>query len=632
MSHVIIGTAGHIDHGKTALIRALTGIDTDTLPQEKDRGVTIDIGFAYWKDDVTIIDVPGHERFVKNMVTGVCTVDLALFVVAADDGAMPQTREHLGILNLLGVRRGVVALNKVDLVEPDWADLVVEDLRDLFDGTFLDGAPIVPVSAVTGEGIERLGQWLEEEIGKVEARPDGGVFRLPVDRVFSVRGFGTVVTGTVLSGRVRAKDVVMLQPADQAVRVRGVQVHGRDVETARVGHRAAINLADVEVDQVARGDLLAQRGYFSSTYMLDARLRLLKDAPTSLKNRARVHLHLGPRDVLARVVLLEADELRPGESQLVQFRLEERGVAARGDRFVIRRYSPVQTLGGGVVLDAQPVKHRRFREDTLERLRGSEVEDPTHVLGLRLKASGFRAHPARDLAAALGLSLSETDDRLQDLLDTGAAFGFRHAGEDVYVHTDSWQALLTRITEAMSIYHRVNPLKAGVSHSELRPRVEGRPPAGIFERAIDHLLSEKALFSAGSLLRLADHRIRFSGDQGRIREEILALLQAGSAAPPDLNEIGVQLAQDAAEVHAVAAAMQAMGEIVRLEENLVFPPRTLEEIEQGLVSFLQRNREMSVSAFRDLVGTTRKYAVPLLNHFDNKGVTVRKGDVRVLAG
>ncbi len=632
MSHVIIGTAGHIDHGKTALIKALTGIDTDTLPQEKDRGVTIDIGFAYWKDQVTIIDVPGHERFVKNMVTGVCSVDLALFVVAADDGAMPQTREHLGILNFLGVRRGVVALNKVDLVEPDWAELVVEDLRDLFDGTFLDGAPIVPVSAATGEGIETLRTLLEEEIGKVETRPDGGVFRLPVDRVFSVRGFGTVVTGTVLSGKVRVKDVVMLQPADQAVRVRGVQVHGRGVETALVGHRAAINLADVEVDQVARGDLLAQQGYFSSTYMLDARLRLLKDAPASVKNRTRVHLHLGPRDVLARVVLLEADELHPGESQLVQFRLEGRGVAARGDRFVIRRYSPVQTLGGGVVLDAQPVKHRRFREDTLERLRGSEVEDPTRVLGLRLKAAGFRAHSARDLAAALGLSLSETNDRLQGLLDEGDAFGFRRAGVAVYVHTDSWQSLLTRITEALSTYHKANPLRAGVSHNELRPRVEGKPPAGFFEHAIDHLLSEKVLASVGPLLRLAEHRIRFSGDQGRIREEILDLLRAARAAPPDLNEIGVHLAQDAAEVHAVAAAMQAMGEIVRLDENLVFLPRTLEEIEQGLDGYLQRNREMSVSAFRDLVGTTRKYAVPLLNYFDNKGVTVRKGDVRVLAG
>ena len=632
MSHVIIGTAGHIDHGKTALIKALTGIDTDTLPQEKDRGVTIDIGFAYWKDQVTIIDVPGHERFVKNMVTGVCSVDLALFVVAADDGAMPQTREHLGILNFLGVRRGVVALNKVDLVERDWAELVVEDLRDLFKGTFLDGAPIVPVSAVTGEGIETLRTLLEEEIGKVETRPDGGVFRLPVDRVFSVRGFGTVVTGTVLSGQVRVKDVVMLQPADQAVRVRGVQVHGRGVETALVGHRAAINLADVEVDQVARGDLLAQQGYFSSTYMLDARLRLLKDAPASLKNRARVHLHLGPRDVLARVVLLEADELHPGESQLVQFRLEGRGVAARGDRFVIRRYSPVQTLGGGVVLDAQPVKHRRFREDTLERLRGSEVEDPTRVLGLRLKAAGFRADSARDLAAALGLSLSETSDRLQSLLDDGDAFGFRRAGEAVYVHIDSWQCLLARITEALSTYHQANPLKAGVSRNELRPRVEGKPPAGFFEHAIDHLLSEKVLASVGPLLRLAEHRIRFLGDQGRIREEILDLLRAARAAPPDLNEIGVHLAQDAAEVHAVAAAMQAMGEIVRLDENLVFLPRTLEEIEQGLDGYLQRNREMSVSAFRDLVGTTRKYAVPLLNYFDNKGVTVRKGDVRVLAG
>lgn len=632
MSHVIIGTAGHIDHGKTALIKALTGIDTDTLPQEKDRGVTIDIGFAYWKDHVTIIDVPGHERFVKNMVTGVCTVDLALFVVAADDGAMPQTREHLGILSLLGVRRGVVALNKVDLVEPDWTDLVAEDLRDLFEGTFLDGAPIVPVSAVTGEGIQTLRTLLEEEIEKVEARPDGGVFRLPVDRVFTIRGFGTVVTGTVLSGQVRVKDVVMLQPADRAVRVRGVQVHGRDVDAAYVGHRAAINLADAEVDQVTRGDLLAQQGYFSSTYMLDARLWLLKDAPASLKNRARVHLHLGPREVLARVILLEADELRPGESQLVQFRLEVRGVAARGDRYVIRRYSPVQTLGGGVVLDVQPVKHRRFREETLERLRGFEVEDPTRVLSLRLKAAGFRALSARDLSAALGLSLSETNDRLKGLLADGEAFGFRHAGEANYVHTDSWQSLLQLIKDALSTYHRANPLKAGVSHSELRLQVVGKPPAGLFEYAIDCLLSQKVLMPAGPLLRMADHRIQFSGEQDRIREKILVHLQAGRAAPPDLNEIGTHLAEKSAEVQAVAAAMQSMGEIVRLDENLMFPPRTLEEIEQGLVGYLQRNREMSVSAFRDLVGTTRKYAVPLLNYFDNKGVTMRKGDVRVLAG
>lgn len=632
MSHVIIGTAGHIDHGKTALIKALTGIDTDTLPQEKDRGVTIDIGFAYWKDHVTIIDVPGHERFVKNMVTGVCTVDLALFVVAADDGAMPQTREHLGILNLLGVRQGVVALNKVDLVEQDWADLVEEDLRDLFEGTFLDGAPIVPVSAVTGEGIDTLRTMLEEEIGKVRERPDGGVFRLPVDRVFSVRGFGTVVTGTVLSGQVGVKDLVMLQPADRPVRVRGMQVHGRDVDTARVGHRAAVNLADVEVDQVTRGDLLAQQGYFSSTFMLDARLRLLKDAPVTLKNRARVHLHLGPRDVLARVILLEADELQPGESQLVQFRLEGRGVAARGDRFVIRRYSPVQTLGGGVVLDTQPVKHRRLRADTLERLREFEVEDPTRVMSMRLKTAGFRAVSASDLAAAMGLSLSETGDRLRVLLGEGEALGFRRAGEDVYVHTDSWHSLLRLIGDALSGFHRSNPLKAGVSRSELRQRVAPVPPAGSFEHAVEHLLSQKVLVAAGPLLRMDDHRIRFSGEQRRIRQEILELLRAGQAAPPDLTEIGAHLTEDAAEIYAVAAAMQAMGEIIRLDENLMFPPRTLEEIEQRLLGYLHRNRELSVSAFRDLVGTTRKYAVPLLNYFDNKGVTVRKGDVRVVAG
>ncbi|MDA0748094.1 MAG: selenocysteine-specific translation elongation factor, partial [bacterium] len=350
MTHVIVGTAGHIDHGKTSLVKALTGIDTDTLPEEQERGVTIDIGFAYWKDNVTIIDVPGHERFVKNMVTGVCSVDLVVFVVAADDGAMPQTREHLGILNLLGVRRGLVALTKADLVDEEWRELVAEDLRDLFAGTFLEGAPIVPVSSVTGEGIEELRVLLEEEIAQVEERPDRGVFRLPVDRVFSVQGFGTVVTGTVLSGRVRVRDEVVLQPADRKVRVRGVQIHGKDAEEAGVGTRAALNLADVDVAEVRRGDLLAQPGYFSSTFMVDARLQMLPDAPAPLKNRARVHLHLGPREVLARVILLESDQILPGESQRVQFRLEAPGVAARGDRYVIRRYSPVQTLGGGIVL------------------------------------------------------------------------------------------------------------------------------------------------------------------------------------------------------------------------------------------------------------------------------------------
>ncbi len=632
MSHAIIGTAGHIDHGKTALVQALTGIDTDTLPEERARGVTIDIGFAYWKDNVTIIDVPGHERFVKNMVTGVCSVDLALFVVAADDGAMPQTCEHLGILDLLGVRRGIVALTKVDLVDEEWIDLVREDLEALFEGTFLAGAPIVPVSSVTGDGIDELRAMVEAEIEQVQERPDRGIFRLPVDRAFSVRGFGTVVTGTVLSGRVRLRDEVVLLPEGRTLRVRGIQTHGEDVEVAEVGARAAVNLSGLEVDEVERGDILVQPGYFNATYMVDARLHLLADASTPLRNRARVHLHLGPGEVLARVILLEADEMLPGDSQLVQLRLESPGVAARGDRFVIRRYSPVHTLGGGIVLDAQPAKHRRYKEDVHEHLRGLEQDDPTRVLTHRLVSSGFRARSSQELAAETGLAPDDVEGLLRELLHGERVVSLRLAGPDSYLDAEVWHDLLDRIQSVLSAYHGSHPLQPGIRPSELRLQVPGAHFVETFEHGVTHLLEAGVLKASGPLVSLADHRIRLSPEQERLRERIGTRLREGKAAPPDLPELTAELGGDRGDVEEVVVAMQAMGELVRLEDALLFDPEALVEMGSDLVNHLKVQGEITVSAFRDLVGTSRKYAVPLLNHFDGKGVTARKGDVRVLKG
>ena len=630
MSHVIIGTAGHIDHGKTALVKALTDIDTDTLPEERSRGVTIDIGFAYWKDNVTIIDVPGHERFVKNMVTGVCTIDLALFVVAADDGAMPQTREHLGILNLLGVQRGIVALTKIDLAEDDWVELVTEDLRELLQSTFLADAPIVPVSSVTGTGIEYLRELIEAEITQVEERPDRGIFRLPVDRVFSVQGFGTVVTGTVLSGRVCPRDEVVLLPAGEPVRVRGVQTHGRDVEIAEVGARAAINLSGIEVAQIQRGDILAQPGYFDTTYMLDARLYLLPNAPAALENRARVHLHLGPGEVLARVILLEAEELLPGDSQFVQFRLESPGVAARGDRFVIRRYSPVQTLGGGVVLDSRPTKHRRFQEAVLQTLRELEQDDPNRVLEVRLKTAGFRPRSAQDLAAEMGISTAELEERLRPILAAEKAVGLRQASRDYYIHADSWQDLLGRIQGALAAFHKANPLRPGIARDELRFQVEGGPDPEVYAQGVENLLDLGILKSSGSLLHLAGHAIQLTPEQERLRDDIQTLLQQGGTTPPDLQELSVKVASDPETVQAIVGAMQAMGDLIRLDEGVLLHPDAFTEVEQKLVDYLKTNGKIEVSTFRDLVGTTRKYALPLLSYFDKQGVTAREGDVRVL--
>ena len=632
MSHVIIGTAGHIDHGKTALVRALTGIDTDTLPEEQARGVTIDIGFAYWKENVTLIDVPGHERFVKNMVTGVCTVDIALLVVAADDGVMPQTREHLGILNLLGVRKGLVALTKTDLADPEWVALVAEDLRDLLQGTFLAEAPIVPVSSISGEGIPELRGLLEAEVEQVTERADRGVFRLPVDRVFSSQGFGTIVTGTVLSGAVHPRDTVTLLPADRQVRVRGVQTHGRDVESAGVGARAALNLADVEVADLHRGDILAQPGYFNATYMIDARLDMLPDAPVAMENRTRVHLHLGPREVLARVILLEADELNSGESQLVQFRLESPGVAARGDRFVVRRYSPVQTVGGGIVLDTQPPKHRRHRPEVLASIRPLEADDPVLAALARLSSAGAAGRTAAEMARDLGVDAGSARSALEELVSDGRAVCDGTGNGARFAERESWDGLLVAAEEALAAFHRENPLRPGILREALRPQVPGRPDKAPFERALAHLEEAGRVGRRGAYLALADHRIELSEGQEGIRRRIDEMLASGSAEPPDLADLCERIGGEASSVTDVVDAMQAMGQVVRLEEYLIFHPSAVGQIRQALVAYLKENGSIGVSAFRDLAGTTRKYAVPLLNHFDASGVTVREGDVRVMSG
>ncbi|MFT5366974.1 MAG: selenocysteine-specific elongation factor [Candidatus Latescibacterota bacterium] len=630
MPHVIIGTAGHIDHGKTALVRALTGIETDTLPEEQSRGVTIDIGFAYWKDDVTIIDVPGHERFVKNMVTGVCTVDLALFVVAADDGVMPQTREHLGILSLLGVSRGIVVLTKADLVEQEWLELVTEELGDLFEGTFLAGAPIMPVSSITGLGIDALRTLVEETIGEITERPDRGIFRLPVDRVFSVQGFGTVVTGTVISGSVKPKDEIELLPAGKTVRVRGVQTHSKDVGEAFVGARAALNLNGVEVHEVTRGDILAQAGYFKSTYMIDARLHLLPDAPSVVKNRTRVHLHLGPREVLARVILLEGDEMHPGESQLVQLRLEEAGVAARGDRFVIRRYSPVQTLGGGVVLDPQPVKHRRLKADVNAALQDLEHDDLTEILEARLKAAGLEPRTVNALAAEMGIADADIGARLKTLVAAGNVIAFTVSGRDYYAHQNCWAKLQEGIERGLAKFHQANALRQGARKEELRVLVDDRPAPEFFEYGVVYLIEQGTITSADSLLSLSSHTISLSPEQESIRGQILPLLQEGGTSPTDLKALPEALGQDAKVVQDVVAAMQAMGDLVRMDDTLLFHLDVIADVEEKLVAYLQSESEIDVARFRDLVGTTRKYAVPMLNYFDTKGTTIRQGDVRIL--
>ncbi len=628
--HVIIGTAGHIDHGKTALVKALTGIETDTHPQERARGMTIDVGFAYWKEDVTLLDVPGHERFVKNAVAGVSSVDLALFVVAADDGVMPQTREHLAILRLLGVRDGLVALTKTDLVEPEWVEMVVEDLRELLAGTFLEAAEIVPVSSVTGEGIGRLRTLLEERIAGVGPRPDRGALRLPIDRAFSMSGFGTVVTGTVLAGSVRPRDELVLQPRGRPVRVRGVQVHGRDVAAAGAGSRAAVNLSDVNVADVARGDTLAEPGFFEATTRIDARLQMLPDAPAVLKHRDRLRLHLGPGEVLARVALLDADVLAPGEAGFVQLQLERPGLAAHGDRFVARRYSPARTLAGGVVLDPRARRHRRRRPDVLERLRRLRTEDPQEVLDALLRDAGAHSRSAGDLAPLLGRRAADVEARLRELRDRGSCVDFEQAGRRRFVHAGAWKRLGEEILEALARFHEEQPLQPAVSREELSRRTGADHEAAVFQAAAESLAADGRVRLESGRLSLPGHQVELTPEQEALRRAIAGALRGGGAQPPDGGELTGSLGRTAAEVEAVVAVMQERGDLVRLRAGLLFDAAVLERIESNLVGYLREHGQIEVAGFRELVGTTRRFALPLLNYFDGQGLTRREDDLRRL--
>ena len=628
--HVVIGTAGHIDHGKTALVEALTGVNADRLKEEKARGITIDLGFVFMGDQITIIDVPGHERFIKNMVAGVSAIDLVLLVVAADDGVMPQTREHLDILRLLQVKRGIVALTKSDLVDEEWLELVREEISDLVEDTFLKGAPVIAVSSVTGEGIEELSAAIEEAVRRAEGKVDREIFRMPVDRSFSMRGFGTVVTGTVLSGSVTVGDRVELLPAAKELRIRGIQQHGRDASDVRVGDRAAINLVGVEREGVTRGDLLAAPGYFRPSFMMDARLDLLKSCPKPLKNRTRVRLHIGTAEIMARVVLLDKDRLGPGESGLVQLRLETPGVATRSDPFVIRRYSPARTIGGGRVLDGVPRKHGRLEPEVLEMLAALEQEDPAEVILARLRTSPDEMKSPRGIAAETGLASGMVKEHLDRLEAEGRIRTLLRDDEILVFDRGHWDALEGRTERTLQAFHESHPLRPGLKREELRDILGARVDQILFDTLLADLRDRGRIKMTEALLSMASHRIRFSPHQEALSEKLEETLLKEGFSPSGEEELASALGARRDEVRAVLDAMRSMGKLVRVDESALFHARTVEEAKTRLTHYLRERDQVTISEFRDLIGASRKYALPLMNYFDAIRVTERKGDVRVL--
>jgi len=632
MKHVVVGTAGHIDHGKTSLVKALTGTDTDRLPEEKARGITIDLGFAFLEEPdglvIEIVDVPGHERFVKNMLAGVGGIDLALLVIAADEGIMPQTREHLAICQLLRIKSGMVALTKADLAEPDWIELVRDDVANLVRSTFLAGCPIVPVSVKTGAGLGDLRRALADLARAVPAKATDQTARLPIDRVFTVKGFGTVVTGTLTAGIVAVDDKVEVYPRGVQSKVRGLQVHGKAVERSAAGQRTAVNLQAVERAAIERGDVLAPPGSLVPTLLADATLELLPDAPRPLKARDRVRFHVGTQEVMARVLLVDRAGLEPGQVSYGRFRLEAPVVALPGDRFVIRSYSPIVTIGGGTLLDIAPPRFKRKAPALLAHLALLETGAPTEVLEEHLKQAGPAGARAADLRARTAFGPGRLKTLLQELVQAGAIVA---VDREWYLHRDANERLRSQTLPLLGAFHAENPLRTGISREELRSRA-GNAQERVFAQLLASLEAEGLVRSEKDQVRLGSHEIRLSAEQERIVKGLEADFLKAGAAPPSPEEALARLGVRGTEKHELFQLLVSDRRLLRVKESLYFHAEALRAIQDKIVAHLREKKDIGPGDVKDLLGISRKYAIPLMEYFDAQRVTVRRGERRVLRG
>jgi selenocysteine-specific elongation factor len=621
--HVVLGTAGHIDHGKTALVKALTGVDTDRLKEEKERGISIELGFARLDlpsgASVGIVDVPGHERFVRTMLAGVAGIDLVLLVVAADEGVMPQTREHMDIVNLIGSRAGLVALTKADLVGAEELELAREDVEGFLSGTALEGAPIVPVSSVTRSGLDELVARLDELVAAVEERRPSGAARLPIDRAFTLAGHGTVVTGTLWSGTIRPGDVLELYPTGRETRVRSVHVHDEPVEKAEAGQRTAVGVHGIPKDSVSRGDTLGTPGALHVTRMLDARLSLVRGA-RALENRTRVHFHLGTAETLARVVLLDREALAPGEDALVQMRLEGPIVAEAGDRFVIRSYSPVTTIGGGRVIAATPGRHGRMKDDVLGALAVLEDGSAEDVVVQEVHRTGVEGARAADLAGKQGNVPAET---LAALVADGrlARIG------DRLLTRERLAELRERVEKQLEGFSAASPLVWGMSAEELRGKLAKKLDRSLLDAVLSDLEAAGRVSRRGNLVRWGAAQVDLPPEHARLADVIEAKLAGAGAAPPSLDELRRDIASR--DFDAIVKLLAETGRVVKVTSGMVFHPRVIDEVRAKVAGYFEKHERLGVAEFKDLVGVTRKHAIPILEFLDREGTTMRSGDFRL---
>jgi len=632
MKHVILGTAGHIDHGKTALVKALTGVDTDRLKEEKERGITIELGFTFLDLPSGIrmgmIDVPGHEKFVKHMVAGVWGIDLVALVIAADEGVMPQTKEHLDICRLLRLKKGLIVLTKVDLVDRELLEIVREEVMDITQDTFLKDAPILPVSSITGEGIPQLISTLDRLSKEVEERSSDGLFRLPIDRVFVMKGFGTVVTGTMVSGRLSLGETVQVLPSGSEGKVRNLQVYNRPVEEAVAGERAAVNLQGVESSAIERGDVLVRPKTLAPTQILDVYLEYLPIAPRPLKHRTQQRFHIGTNSATASIFLLDREELAPGEGGFGQLRLERPVVALPQDRFVIRGSGVVQTLGGGVVLDTRPVKHRRYFPAVIKDLILLKDGSAEQAICHHILRSGVTGITLGDLLNRMAIPPDEIEAILRKMIERGHILLVDPEKVKV-IEMGQYQRLKEMTSMQLREFHQRFPMRTGLAKEELRTKLPMEVDVKLFQILINGLTRSKEVVLEKDKLRLPEHQVSSADEKGLVKRVEEAIL-GGRLQPPSPKELSEQWAEEEEEVLAVFEHLLHEGVLVKIKSGMYFHHTHFENLKEELINYLKRHKEISTSQFKELTGVSRKYAIPLIEYFDQIKLTLRLGDKRVL--
>ncbi len=630
MKRLVLGTAGHIDHGKTTLVRALTGIETDRLKEERQRGISIELGFAPFilpdGQKAAIVDVPGHERFIKHMLAGAFGIDMVIFVIAADEGVMPQTREHMDIIELLGIQTGIVALTKKDMVDEDWLMLVEEEVGEYMAGTILKGAPIIAVSAVTGDGLPELINEIQRLSEQVAEKPAFGKARLPVDRVFTKAGFGTVVTGTMWSGQMETGEILELMPSRKKVKIRTLQVHNDKVDTAYAGQRVAVNLQGIDVADIERGNWLSTPDYLSPTHRMDARLRLLESSSRILKNWNRIRFHLGTDETMARIVLLDQDELHPGQEGYVQIVMEKPVVGHKGDPFVIRYYSPVTTIGGGTIIDPNATKQKRFKEETLNELIVKEEGNLSEMLLYELESNPQDVISVDELSKRTGNVEEKIRPELELLLEENKVVALK---KDEYMSTYGLYQFAKKITTALEEYHQKYPLRQGHPREEFRSRFLKNVNTKTYNLIIKELEQAGQIETRNNQIKLPGHFPAPGAEDLQAIKIIEREMRQNLFAPPSLDALRQSAQVDETRFTEIIAYLTENQVLIKVSQDMYFLQDAIEEGKNRLGSYFFRETELSLAAFRDMLDTTRKYALPLLEYYDKIHFTHRVGDARI---